>query len=356
MCGLVPCWADTAPVAAPRSGASRMTTVITTNGLSSADSTGLWHDAGSGWLGLRDIHAVPDGPIRGRVEANRLGHMLLARLAATGQEIRRTRRHVLTDDVDLFQFAVVRRGFARLEQDDRQAELHRGDCVVYETKRPFTWLFTDDWDVSLFGFPGGAVPLSEPQRSQLTARRLDARATLTGVTSRFLLDLARNSEALPPALAAPTAAAAGDLILVLLADQLGEPSKSNDPAQRTLMLRIENYIQQHHRDPALGPSEIAAAANISTRYLHKLFTAHSYTVSHYVRQVRLAGARKDLQHQALAGRPISAIAYGRGFGDLSGFNRAFRDTYGITPKEMRAAAEDGAMTSTTPARLTYERL
>jgi len=312
-----------------------VTTLISTDGLSPADSTACWHDAGSGWLGRRDIRSAVEGPIRGNVTATQFGPMLLARLAATGQEIRRTARHVASDDVDLFQFAVVHAGVARLEQDERQVELHPGDCVLYETKRPFTWSFPDDWDVSLFGFSSGVVPLPEPRRAQLTARRLDQRATLTGVTSRFLLDVAHNSEALSTTVAEPAAATARDLVLALLADQLDHSTTNSGPAQRTLMLRIKDYINQHHRDAALTPSQIADAANISTRYLHKLFTADSHTVAHYLRQIRLAGVREDLHDPAHAGRPISAIAYRRGFGDLSGFNRAFRETYGITPKELR---------------------
>ena len=32
---------------------------------------------------------------------------------------------------------------------------------------------------------------------------------------------------------------------------------------------------------------------------------------------------------------IASIAHDRGFGDISGFNRAFRATYGISPSELR---------------------
>jgi AraC-like DNA-binding protein len=148
--------------------------------------------------------------------------------------------------------------------------------------------------------------------------------------------VARNSDELPPDLAEDVTATARDLVLTMLADQLGGADANGDPARRTLMLRIKDYIQRHHRDAALGPTEVAAAANISTRYLHKLFTAESQTVSLYLRQVRLAGAREDLRDPEIENRSIAAIAHGRGFGDLSGFNRAFRDTYGMTPREMRA--------------------
>jgi AraC-like DNA-binding protein len=294
-----------------------------------------------GSLGYRDIKAVSDGPIRGSAERSWLGRMLLVRMMATAQEIHRTRRHATRDGIEFVQVAVMGDGVGRIDQDDRQVELYPGDCVLYETSRPFTWSFEGDWDVSLFGFPAAWVPLPEPRRAHLTARRLDGRAALTGVTSRFLLDMARNTDELPPDLAEPMTATARDLVLTLLADQLGGADADRGPAQRTLMLRIRDYIQGHHRDAALGPTQIAAAANISTRYLHKLFTAESQTVSLYLRQVRLTGARDDLQDPASANRAIAAIAHGRGFGDLSGFNRAFRATYGMTPGQMRATAFPG---------------
>jgi AraC-like DNA-binding protein len=38
-------------------------------------------------------------------------------------------------------------------------------------------------------------------------------------------------------------------------------------------------------------------------------------------------------------RGISAIAYDAGFGDVSCFNRTFRRRYGMTPSEVREAAQ-----------------
>jgi len=39
----------------------------------------------------------------------------------------------------------------------------------------------------------------------------------------------------------------------------------------------------------------------------------------------------------LADRSISTIAYSCGFGDLSGFNRAFKAAFGVTSTELRSA-------------------
>jgi AraC-like DNA-binding protein len=104
------------------------------------------------------------------------------------------------------------------------------------------------------------------------------------------------------------------------------------------MLRIKDYIEQRLSDPALRPSDIASAVNISTRYLHKLFEEEHRTVSLYIRERRLEQARRALLDSRLEDRSISTIAYGCGFGDLSGFNRAFKDAFAVTPKEIRSAS------------------
>ncbi len=54
-----------------------------------------------------------------------------------------------------------------------------------------------------------------------------------------------------------------------------------------------------------------------------------------IRGLRLDQARRDLLDPRLAGRPIASIACVCGFGDLSGFNRAFKEAYGVSPKELR---------------------
>jgi AraC-like DNA-binding protein len=58
--------------------------------------------------------------------------------------------------------------------------------------------------------------------------------------------------------------------------------------------------------------------------------------------VRLQPPRRDLLGPRLADRSIAAIAFGWGFGDLSGFNRAFRAAFGATPREVRAHQSEPA--------------
>jgi AraC-like DNA-binding protein len=171
----------------------------------------------------------------------------------------------------------------------------------------------------------------------VTARPLSGRQGLTGVVARFLLDLARHRDLIPAAQAERVVAQSSDLVVTLLSSTFAGGDEVHGSVQRTLVLRIKDYIEQRISDPTLDPDQIAAAVNISTRYLHKLFQDEHRSVSQYVKNLRLERTRRDLLDPRRADRSISSIAFDSGFGDISAFNRAFKDAYGITPREMRSA-------------------
>ena len=224
--------------------------------------------------------------------------------------------------------------------------LRPGDCAAYETTRPFQWIFDDDWDAWVFTFPRKSVRLSEAERRLLTARRLDGREGITGVVSRFLLDLARNSELLSGEQAERVLASCTDLVMTLLSDVAGDSDAVRSSVQRSLMFRIKDHIDRRLADPGLCPDQIAAAVSISTRYLHKLFAAEHRTVSEYIRGLRLDRCRRDLLDPRLAGSSRSpAIAFRWGFGDLSGFIRAFKVAFGASPRDVRKAPSRRAHTA-----------
>jgi AraC-like DNA-binding protein len=273
--------------------------------------------------------------ISGAIRLDSVGRMGVARLTGTPQSIARSAGHIRQLDRSCLLVGVLAGGAARMSQDGRQTGVRAGDCVIYEPGRPYEWFFDDSWDLRLFALPLGSVRLTESERRLVTARSLSSQASLAGVVSRFLLDLARHRDLLPAAQSERIIAQASDLVVTLLSSSFDERDEVRGCVQRSLVLRIKDYIEQRLTDPALGPDEIASAVSISTRYLHKLFQDEHRSVSQYVKERRLDRIRHDLLDPRLAGRPISSIAFGCGFGDISGFNRAFKEAYGITPRELR---------------------
>jgi len=314
-----------------------MDIVVNTDDLQPNERGAFWRHVLADTFAPVVVRTRADADVAGSVRGHWAGRLLVTDVRGTEQEHHRTPRLIRTADNAFFQVAIVAEGIGRLEQDGRQAVLRPGDCVLYENTRPFQWKFDSDWDVWVFSLPSDTVRLSESERRHISARRLDGSTGLTGVVSRFLLDLARHSEDLTAGQSERVLAHASDLVLTLLSDCLDDSAPVRGAVQRSLLLRAKDYIDQRLHDPALGPAEIAAAVNISPRYLHKLFEAEHRTVSLYIKELRLDRARRDLLDPRLTGQPIAAIARACGFGDLSGFNRAFKQAYAITPRELRNA-------------------
>lgn len=97
-------------------------------------------------------------------------------------------------------------------------------------------------------------------------------------------------------------------------------------------------IKSHLGDGGLSVAEVARREGLSPRYVQKLFETTRFTFSSFVREQRLMHAHRLLSDPEVAHGRIAAIAFDVGFGDLSYFNRAFRQRYGTTPGEIRRPA------------------
>jgi AraC-like DNA-binding protein len=100
---------------------------------------------------------------------------------------------------------------------------------------------------------------------------------------------------------------------------------------------IKKEIRARLRDPELGVGTVARSQGVSPRYIQRLFEREGSTFSEYVRGCRLELAHAMLRDTAALAQSISSIAYDCGFGDLSYFNRSFRERFDTTPSDIRAA-------------------
>jgi AraC-like DNA-binding protein len=83
---------------------------------------------------------------------------------------------------------------------------------------------------------------------------------------------------------------------------------------------------------------VAAADGISTRSLQKLFSTAGLSFSTYLRDRRLERCRLDLSSPICASLSISEICFRWGFNGSAHFSRAFKDRYGVSPREYRRSA------------------
>jgi AraC-like DNA-binding protein len=114
-----------------------------------------------------------------------------------------------------------------------------------------------------------------------------------------------------------------------------------DAAQTPVTARldaIKKFVADNLADQALSTSRVAAANRMSARQIQRLFESEDTTFSEFLLLQRLRNVHAALTDSRQAHRSISDIALASGFGDVSYFNRAFRNHYGASPTAIRRAA------------------
>lgn len=100
------------------------------------------------------------------------------------------------------------------------------------------------------------------------------------------------------------------------------------PTTHPSLNRVLERIHEQYASP-INIEQLAATAGVNKFYLIRLFRLHlGVTPSRYVADIRLARAAEALLSSS---REIIAC----GFGSLSGFERQFKQRYGMTTTEYR---------------------
>ncbi len=114
-----------------------------------------------------------------------------------------------------------------------------------------------------------------------------------------------------------------------------------DAARAAHLHRVCQTIETLLAEPDLTLGQVAAADGVSPRTLQKLFESAGYSFSNYLRTRRLERCRLDLTSPICASLSISDICFRWGFNGSAHFSRAFKERYGVSPREYRRASASG---------------
>jgi AraC-like DNA-binding protein len=113
------------------------------------------------------------------------------------------------------------------------------------------------------------------------------------------------------------------------------PQEASGEALWSLVLA---YVDAHLTERDLSPARIAAAINISPRYLYKLCACRGVRPREWIIERRLQGARRELEGPG--SRKIASVARRWGFVDPAHFSGRFRHAYAMSPRECRDLARE----------------
>ncbi|MER5352091.1 helix-turn-helix domain-containing protein [Kitasatospora sp. NPDC002551] len=242
------------------------------------------------------------------------------------------------DPEDCLYVALHLHGPASVRRDGASTALEPGDLLIGTTPHP----------AGLLSDPGCRMVRFRVPCFYLGVRHGDVRRTggllargdegIGSLASQFLRTLAAQSRSHHARPGNHLARSVSDIVAILVTELLERVDPEQPTAAAGILARIRDHIEENLADPELSPESIARSQHISVRYLHKLFQQDGTTVGQWVRRRRLDACRRELERPSRRQTSVSAVAHRWGFVSHSHFSRAFRETYGVSPREWQAYA------------------
>ncbi len=292
-----------------------------------------WRERLSAW-----VEVLPVGePERGfRVEQRtwQLGPLALS--WAAGEENARSRRDLARmrrDQLDHWVLTFMRCGEYRSHLGEESVVINRHKLALWGMQMPsHSERGKAEW-LTIF-VARDALPEIAPAFDALLGRTLD---TALGDLLRAYLDaLARQL----PQMTAAEAPRAAEATLAVLRAAISGSAENCEGARPQFEAAVRNramaLVRRNLGSARLDPARLCRMAGISRSGLYRIFESDG-GVARAIQRERLRAIRRALADPAER-RGIACIAEELGMPDPSSFSRAFRQEFGLTPREFRAEA------------------
>lgn len=228
-------------------------------------------------------------------------------------------------------------GTSRVSQGGREAEIQPGEIFFIDTTRPFQ-IETDHIRTRSIYLDTAFWRETFPERNQYTATALGADTTFGRSCSAMFDEIFEMPWLLDETAMLRIGESMAGLIAIAMVSR--PPVCGSEPDVSPVDL-IRSVVRQNLSDPELSCARIAEEVGLSTRQVHAHISATGTTLMRFAMAERLARVARDLENPALAGQPVSSIAFEWGFNDAAHFSRRFKAHFGMPPAQYRARAFSG---------------
>jgi AraC-like DNA-binding protein len=258
--------------------------------------------------------------------------------SCSGVDLTHSRELIVDDDLS-FMTGSMRSWTA--SQLGRSPTLGPGDGVLMSNAEVGSMLLPAAQHFVTFKVPVSAIAPFVPDVGALIARRIPRETEALRLLVRYL-DVLQNEGTLKSAeLRRLAVTHVYDLFALALGTTRDAGEVANGRGLRAArLLAIKGDIDTRLGESDLSVNAIAAAHDVTPRYVQMLFERQGTTFSEYLLARRLDRAHRMLESPRFVGLTITAIAFEVGFNDLSYFNRSFRRRFGSAPSDVRAATRD----------------
>jgi AraC family transcriptional activator of tynA and feaB len=271
--------------------------------------------------------------VSGHFEFVEIGEAKLVRFDSSPQCYTRDARLVSRAGSDEFMFDFQRRGRSAMAQAGNEGTIEPGYGVLYDARRPFEdRLFGPEQraEVLIATVPAAALLGAVPEAERLCAKPVP----LSGTLARVIAGFVHAAITVP---SAPAERGRPDIVAYLSALLRVTAGDRHQLGRSDLFHLIDRYLRTNIGNIRSAPA-LAAEFDISERTFHRVFADRDTTFERHVLQLRVELFKDLLRQASLAEVSIAALAHQCGFADAAHATRTFKDRFGATPRDFRAAS------------------
>lgn len=277
-------------------------------------------------------------PLDGAVETFRadlhclnLGSFLIGKSKASPQVFCRDRNLVSAVGVDHLLIQLYVSGECEFKIDGSQSRGETGDIVCFDLSRPMSSQTGVLETISLV-IPRQLVRLPPRAFDALHGAVLDGETTLGVLLREHLLSMAKIAPRLGAQDGKLVTEAAAALISAGLSTAVSGQAASETELIGSGLQSIQSFIERNLADEALSPEMIMRHFGLSRSVLYRTFEPLG-GIADYIRDRRLDRAFLHLASIGKRRGGVSKLAHTNGFASEAAFSRAFRQRFGMNPRE-----------------------
>ncbi|RQW64711.1 AraC family transcriptional regulator [Vibrio viridaestus] len=221
---------------------------------------------------------------------------------------------------------------AYLTQDGSTSEQRIGDIVVYDNNKPFSYAFPKGDNQIVISVPHSIMNTKVDHIGLILNKTLKADQTLSQFIGNMIIQ-AWEMEEQDNVIGDTVLFSILDVLNVAYQVVLGSINSRIASNQADNISRVEDYILSHLGDHELSVEKISFNVHMSSRTISRLFSKKGTSVMKWVWAQRLKMCHKTL----LSGqyKTVSEVAYQYGFSNMAHFSKLFKETYGVSPSNLR---------------------
>ena len=307
-----------------------------TRGMPAAHKLAYWNALSSESIAAMEVTPRDARAFEGEMLCQAVGPLTVIDVRSAAVRLAHTRDHVRRLDTPSYILLAPLQGRMQLSVDHGQSvDVETGELCLLDHARTYQLEHGDGMRTLCVDIPRATLDALLPAPARAVGLRLAPRRGAVRLLGGLLREL--GAELQPGAQASFTPAFAQGLLGFIAEAYASEPEcmpeSADDARAAALRLRIDARLAE----PELAPRDIAHEAGISERRLRALLATQGEGFAAYLLRRRLERCAAWLRDARWCNVSITQIAFRAGFNNATHFGHAFRERFGVTPREWRRA-------------------